>query len=51
MADFERTFPIIPHEPAGVDRCGCIVVIVTEKIGNCDARSAALSWASFGLGS
>ena len=29
MDDFQSTFPIIPHESAGVECCGCIVVIVT----------------------
>jgi len=29
MDDLQATFPIIPHESAGVDCCGCIVVKVT----------------------
>jgi hypothetical protein len=29
MDDLLSTFPIIPHESAGVVCCGCIVVIVT----------------------
>ena len=29
MGDLSSTFPIIPHESAGVDCCGCVVVIVT----------------------
>jgi len=28
MADLENNFPIIPHESAGVECCGCIVVKV-----------------------
>jgi len=29
MDDLQASFPIIPHESAGVDCCGCIVVAVT----------------------
>ena len=28
MDDLNNTLPIIPHESAGVDCCGCIVVVV-----------------------
>jgi len=31
MDDLQRTFPIIPHESAGVDCCGCIVLTVEGK--------------------
>ncbi len=30
MDDLQAEFPIIPHESAGVDCCGCIVVKVTS---------------------
>ena len=31
MNEFKTTFPIIPHESAGADCCGCIVVKVTGR--------------------
>jgi len=34
MDDINNTFPIIPHESAGVDCCGCIIV----KVAGTDAE-------------
>jgi hypothetical protein len=31
MDDLRNQFPIIPHESAGVDCCGCIVPIIQGK--------------------
>jgi hypothetical protein len=31
MDDISNKFPIIPHESAGVDCCGCIIMKVTSN--------------------
>jgi hypothetical protein len=38
MTDFDAEFPIIPHESAGVDCIGCIIVKVTGNDAMIDRR-------------